>query len=193
MRSKLRRWQLDTRDAGFLTEPQMWSRLSNMQTPWDIVRDRATYPLERVLDAAGAVGRENAADAQRRWLEDSNDAIRYWAAVGFGAKTKLAMEDKGALRSAISDSSSVVRIEVASALAHHGDVASALPVLLAALQDESQEVVLHAARALELLGPAAHGAQQQMSVALARAREQEVAGNNMSMFIRFALEAALSH
>lgn len=192
MRSELRRWQLATRDAGFLTEAQMWSRLNETQTPWDVARDSASYPLDRLLDAAGAVGREDAADAQRRWLSDANEAVRYWAAVGFAAKAQLTMDDIDALRSAISDSSSVVRIEAASALARHGDTPSALPVLIAALRDESPEVVLHAARALELLGPAAQAARQPMSAALTFAGEREKSGHDMAMFIRFSLEAALS-
>jgi HEAT repeat protein len=171
----------------------MWLRLGNKQTPWGIARDRASYPLDRLLDAAGAVGYEDAAEAQRGWLRDANDAVRYWAAVGFAAKTQLSMQNMDALRSAVSDSSGVVRIEAATGLARHGDVASALPVLIAALQDESPEIVLHSARALELLGPSSHAAREPMSAALARAREQERAGSDISMFIRFSLEAALSY
>jgi N-sulfoglucosamine sulfohydrolase len=192
MRAELRRWQLATRDAGFLTEPQMWSLLSKGQTPWEVARDPETYPLERLLDAASAVGRDDFAATRRQWLSDPNDAIRYWAAVGFAAQKQLAMADTDALRSAISDPSSVVRIEAAAALARHGHIDSSLPVLAAALKEAAPEVVLHAARALQLLGPAAHPARRAMTVALDRAREQERAGQDLAMFVRFSLEAALS-
>jgi arylsulfatase A-like enzyme len=190
MRSRLRRWQLETRDAGFLTEPQIWPQLTGERTPWDIARDDTTYPLAQVLDAASAVGSDDATEAQHRWLGDAHEAIRYWAAAGFAAKARLATEEIDALRSALHDRSPVVRIEAANALARHGETSSALPVLAAALNDDSPEVVLHAARALQLLGPAAQAAQAPMRAALARAREQERAGSDMAMYIRFSLEAA---
>ncbi|KAF0177451.1 MAG: hypothetical protein FD161_2411, partial [Limisphaerales bacterium] len=68
---------------------------------------------------------------------------------------------------------------------------AALPVLAAGLRDPSREVVLHAARALELLGPAARPAFDDMRAALATARVAEKAGEPMAMFVRFSLEAAL--
>jgi uncharacterized sulfatase len=192
MRAELRRWQLATRDAGFLTEPQMWSRLTAEMTPWDIARDPARYPLDRLLNAADAVGRDDAAPAQRQWLQDVDDGVRYWAAVGFRARQHLAAADRDALLSAIRDRSPVVRIEAAAALARHGDAEAALPVLMAALADASPEVVLHSARALEQLGPIARPARPKMSEALAIAHERETAGQVIAMFIRFSLESALS-
>lgn len=192
MRSELRRWQLATRDAGFLTEPQMWARLSAQQTPWDIAHDETQYPLDRLLDAADAVGDPGKVEEQRQWLRDANDGVRYWAAVGFQAREHLTEADHTVLLTAIRDSSPVVRIESAASLARHGDAEVALPVLTAALADTTPEVVLHAARALELLGPIARPARKKMSEALAIAREREAAGQVMAMFVCFSLEAALS-
>jgi uncharacterized sulfatase len=192
MRGELRRWQLATRDAGFLTEPQMWSRFSAEKTPWDIAREETRYPLDRLLNAADAVGRDSAAPAQRQWLQDTDDGVRYWAAVGFQARQHLAAADRDDLLSAVRDRSPVVRIEAAAALARHDDAEAALPVLMAALADASPEVVLHASRALQLLGPVALPARQKMSQALAIAREREAAGQDIAMFIRFSLESALS-
>jgi len=191
MRSELRRWQLATRDAGFLTEPQMWARLDGTFTPWTVARDDTRYPLERLLEAADAVGRDEAATRQREWLRAADDGVRYWAAVGLHARTQLSGADREALRTALGDTSPVVRIEAAAALAHHGDLDAALPVLTAALHDASREVALHAARALELLGSAARPAHAEMRVRLAAAREAESRGNDIAMFIRFSLEAAL--
>ncbi|MEO8353141.1 MAG: sulfatase, partial [Chthoniobacteraceae bacterium] len=68
MRGELRRWQLDTRDAGFLTEPQMWTRIGDQSTPWEFAHDDARYPLARYLDAADAAGRDDTAPLQREWL-----------------------------------------------------------------------------------------------------------------------------
>jgi hypothetical protein len=53
-------------------------------------------------------------------------------------------------------------------------------------------VVLHAARALELLGPAAGPVRPAMQSALAAARNAETLGDDLAMFIRFSLEAALA-
>lgn len=192
MRAELRRWQLDTRDAGFLTEPQMWPRLATMETPWTVAHDDAQYPLARLLTAADAVGRGDAAPRQLEWLQDSEAGVRYWAAVGLRASEQLDDTSRKALRAVLNDPSPVVRIEAAAVLARHGDATTALPVLAAALRDDHREVVLHAARALELLGPRAQPAHAAMRAALATARAAEKSGDYMAMFVRFSLEAALS-
>ncbi|TXT43742.1 MAG: sulfatase, partial [Limisphaerales bacterium] len=101
LRAELRRWQLATRDTGFLTEPQMWVRLDGKETPWSVAHDDERYPLARLLDAADAVGREEAAPRQRGWLRDAHDGVRYWAAVGLHARTKLGDADRAALRAAL--------------------------------------------------------------------------------------------
>jgi HEAT repeat protein len=111
--------------------------------------------------------------------------------VGLHAADHLAEPDRAALRQALQDESAVVRIESAAALVHHGEAERALPLLAAALKHDSREVVLHAARALELLGPAARPVHREMQAALARAREGESAGDDIAMFIRFSLEGAL--
>lgn len=193
MRAELRRWQLATRDTGFLTEPQMWRRLREWGTPWYLASDASRYPLPRLLEAADAVGRPDTAPQQREWLRDPEDGIRYWAALGLHARADLAEEDRAALRTALNDISPVVRIEAAAALAAQGEADTALPILIAALNDDSREVALHAARALELLGPAAQPARPAMQSRLATARTEEAAPKNdtLSMFIRFALESAL--
>uniref|UniRef100_UPI0037852066 sulfatase-like hydrolase/transferase n=1 Tax=Prosthecobacter sp. TaxID=1965333 RepID=UPI0037852066 len=192
MRTELRRWQLSTRYTGFLTEPQMWTHIKSKETAWSIAHDDARYPLTRILDAADAVGRADAAPRQREWLRDSDDGVRYWAAVGLHARDTLADVDRKSLRTALSDASPVVRIEAAAALARHGDAATALPVLTAVLSKEHREIVLHAARSLELLGPAAQPAHDAMRAALVTARVAEKSGDPIAMFIRFSLEAALS-
>jgi HEAT repeat protein len=193
LRGALRGWQLETRDLGFMTEPQVRAQMAGRLTPWDIGQARATYPLERLLDAAGAVGQADAAGRQRRWLTDGSDAVRYWAAVGLAAREGLDDSDRAQLHAALHDASPVVRIEAAAALAKHGDARIALPVLAAALHDKSSEVMLHAARALELLGTLANPVRPQMQTALDAARRGEAAGDEIAMFVRFSLEAALAN
>jgi hypothetical protein len=170
----------------------MWARLGAKATPWDIARDDMRYPLPRLLEVADAVGRPDAVSRQREWLRDADDGIRYWAAIGLAARRNLSEAELSALREALQDSSPVVRVETAAALASHGEATVALPVLAAALRDDSSEVVLHAARALELLGPIARPARAAMQAALAAAREREARGDDIAMFIRFSLESALA-
>lgn len=191
MRAELRRWQLATRDTGFFTEPDLWSRLGPTETPRGVAPDNAHYPLPRLLDAADAVGREERAGIQREWLRDGDPVVRYWAAVGLHARERLEDPDRQALLSALRDGSPVVRIEAAAALASHGASELALPVLAAALRGGTPEVTLHAARALELLGPIAESVRADMRDALAAARIAEQDGNDIAMFTRFSLEAAL--
>ena len=169
----------------------MWARLAQGGTPWDIARDESAYPLERLLEAADAVGRDDTAPQQRARLKDAHEGVRYWAAVGFNAREKLDAADLEALRAALADTDAVVRIEAAAALARHGEGEAALPVLTAALADSTFEIALHAARALQMLGPVAEPARKDMAAALTRARQAEATGETMAMFIRFSLEAAL--
>ena len=95
-----------------------------------------------------------------------------------------------ALQRRLSDRSPVVRIEAASALASQGKSDEALPVLADGLTSDDAEVALHAARALELLGPTARPLLPTMQQVLDRARKAEQ-GSDMMMFIRFSLEASL--
>ena len=191
MRAELRRWLIESRDAGFLTEPQMWQRMGDDATPLDVARDDRRYPLARLLDTAELVGRDDAWQRQVRLLADADDGVRYWAAVGLGAVGQLPEPARTALGASLADSSPVVRIEAASALAQRGEYENTLPVLAAALTGDDEEAALHAARAIQLLGPAARPLLPGMRQVLARARQME--RNDMMMFIRFSLEAALEN
>ena len=191
LRAELMRRQLSTRDAGFLTEPQMWARIRSGESALDVARDDRRYPLVRLIAAAEAVGDDNAAPRQREWLRDPDDGIRYWAAVGLAARPVLTPADRTALRTALQDSSAVVSIEAGAALVRAGETVAGLPVLRAGLLDPSSIVALHAARALQLLGSAATPLRAEMVRRLETARAAENAGNDYGMFIRFALEAAL--
>ncbi len=191
MRTALRQWQVETRDAGFLTEPDMWSRLKPGETPSSIAQVDTRYPLARLLDAAAGVGHDDQAAHQRDLLQDADAGVRYWAALGLRARSALNEQDRAALRAALKDAAPVVRIEAATALASHDEAADALPVLREALSDPSREIALHAARALELLGPAARPLHADMRGVLETMREAEKSDDTMAMFVRFALEAAL--
>jgi hypothetical protein len=188
MRAELQNWLMECRDAGFLTEPQMWERIGDQLTPYELARDPERYPLARLLDAANLVGRRDAWEQQAQLLSDADDGIRYWAAVGLRAAPLLPPSACEALQQRLSDPSAVVRIQAASALAQHGQTGESLSVLAEELNGEDPRAALHAARSLELLGAQARPVLPAMRQALARARTGK---GDMMMFLRFSLEAAL--
>jgi arylsulfatase A-like enzyme len=191
LRGELHRWQLESRDLGFLTEPQVWQRLGDTATPWDLARDASRYPLAGLIETADLVGRTGALSRQARLLRESDDdGVRYWAALGLRAAGERAGESRAALRAALGDPVSVVRTEAAAALVTLGDAEPGLRVLGSELRSTVPEEVLHAARALQLLGDAARPLFPAMADVLATARARE-SSSDIQMFIRFSLEAAL--
>jgi arylsulfatase A-like enzyme len=190
MHAELWKWLDESRDVGFLTEPQVWARLGDAATPFDLARDAKRYPLARLLRAADLVGCEDALGEQATLLSEADDGVRYWAAVGISAADRLPESARAELQTRLSDTSPVVQIEAAFALASHGASEEALPVLADRLTSEEPEIALHAARALELLGPAVRPLLPTMQEVLERSREPKP-GDVITMFVRFSLEAAL--
>ncbi|MBX3744283.1 MAG: sulfatase-like hydrolase/transferase [Verrucomicrobiae bacterium] len=191
-RAVLRRWILETRDAGFLTEPQVWDRLTSDRTPRDLARDPTDYPLEQLIEAADHVGQPDAPPQQLAWLDHPHDGLRYWAAVGLHATAldrALPPSTLATLRQRLGDPSPTVRIELAAALLTQTPIPEAFESLRQALTHPMPEVVLHASRAAELLGERAFPLLPDLQAALERARAQPPT-DDIAMFIRFSLEAA---
>jgi HEAT repeat protein len=106
------------------------------------------------------------------------------------AQQQLTAAARDALRERLADTAGVVRVEAASALAATGDAERALAVLAEELRHRQPEVALQAARSLELLGERARPVLPAMRQALGRAQAEQQR-NDIQMFIRFSLEAAL--
>ena len=188
MRGSLRQWEEDSHDFGFVPEALAW-QISAGSTPFDVSQDPQRYPLSRLLEAAALVGQgPQTLSRLQKLLVDKEPAIRYWGAVGLVALGKEASSARAALVRALGDQTPSVRIEAANALQRMGHPDQALPVLNEALRDTNLEVVLHAARTIELLGPRVCGkAIPQMRKTLARVRR----GGGTEMFVRFSVEAFL--
>lgn len=154
------------RDLGFIPESEAW-RLFEGTTPWEAARDGRVDP-EPLFAAAGQVGVAGEPDLLAN-LASPNAGVRYWGALALAAREHLSHTARERLRDASQDSSMAARIEAANALARHGRIDLALPVLVAALQDDSLDVVLHAVRTIELLGPAAGTAVPAVRQVVARA------------------------
>jgi uncharacterized sulfatase len=189
MRARLRDWLLETRDLAFLPEADMLARAGTV-TPYEMARQAGKYPVERVLAAAELVGAKDAVARQRELLADPDAGVRYWAAVGLRAAGKDARPAADDLRRALKDPSSAVRVEAAGALASLGEGKAALDVLTTELNSADWNASLHAARTLQLLGPAAEPVRAALRERLAQVRAQD-GRQILALFVRFALEAAL--
>lgn len=150
------------RDVCFLPEGEMHARAQG-GAPYDLARDDAKYPFGRIAAAADLASRlDPAALPQlRTLLADGDNAVRYWAALGFLMRgTGAVTGDLALLRRALSDPSPHVRIVAAQALGLHGpesDLAPALAVLreLAPPDKNGVFVAMSALSAIEALGPRA--------------------------------------
>lgn len=193
LRSAHETWVFETRDLGFLTEPDAWKR-SGSDAPRTMAREPKRYPLKRILAAAKLVGREDrvAIAKEIELLGDSDPAVRHHAALGLHAAGDAARSARPALRRALEDESVSVRIEAAAALAARGDPDPALESLTAALELDEPEVVLAAMRSLELLGDGARSVRHAIERTLERARTLEASSTHPCwMFVRFSAEAWL--
>lgn len=181
LREALHAWQRETRDLGLIHETEA-ARLSAGQ-PLREATAGAACPLERVIDAAWRVGcSEDGAEFVPR-LADPDATVRYWAAVGMNAAGTFAPEARAALQRALADASPSVRVEAAGALAAHFDDRAALDSLAAALTDADENVQLHAARTLQLLGEKARPALPALQAALPKVKY---------MFARWAIQGAIA-
>lgn len=186
MRTAHRQWIRETRDLGFLPEPEVWQRSAG-SAPYEMARHADKYPQERIVEAASLVGRLASLARQIELLKDSDSAVRYWAAIGLRAQGPQAAKARDALVAALSDSSASVRIEAAGVLAAQGESSEALRVLTAELSSPSPDAAVRAARALQLLGDKARPALPAMQAALEKAQQGQ---GDPAMYIRFALEPA---
>jgi uncharacterized sulfatase len=120
MRQALRDHLLAARDVGFLPEGEIHSR-SQGSSPYEMARDESKYPLERILvmaELASSLDDAAVPRLQTALTQDSDSAVRYWAAMGILMRGHSAVADaQAALETALRDASPYVRIVSAEALA----------------------------------------------------------------------------
>jgi hypothetical protein len=203
MRGALAKHLIDSRDLGFIPEAQMWQRVEAAgTTPMELGRTLDEGYLRKLIDTASHVGTADEAQLLANLKADVDDAVRYWGAVGLAAAERLSPRAVAALHNALQDPDVTVRIEAANALARHGHFEKALPVLAKALEHGNLAAVLHAARAIELLGAKAKAAAPAMRRAderLKGLRPKDIPATvvlpgdvDMAMFIGFSINAFLN-
>ncbi|HUP77985.1 MAG TPA: sulfatase-like hydrolase/transferase [Pirellula sp.] len=158
-RNAQREHVLRVRDVCFLPEREIHTR-SEGSTPYELARDPAKYPLERILSAAELSSRLNSTDAPEllTLMKDTDSAVRYWGTLGLLMRgADMVTSNKAALQSALSDGSPNVRIVAAQSLALYCDGelrATALKTLADAASPEANGVMtaMSALAAIEALG-----------------------------------------
>ncbi len=195
LRKRLFDWMRETHDTGLLPEAEMHIRAAG-STPYDIARDPAAYPQQRILEVAELVGMgPQVLPALVDSLADSDSAVRYWAAASLDALGPEAAPPMEALGKALEDPSPNVRLTAAAVLCRLGSCSDALPVLTAGLQDPRGPVVLYAARMLQGIGDKAAPAVRQMELTREQCKNADGSykNDNYAMFVDWALKGAIQN
>lgn len=159
LRQAQREQALKTRDLGFLPEGEIHSR-SQGSTPYDMARDAAKYPFERIFAAAElASSLEPGADAKlAAAMSNADSAVRWWGALGFLMRGAASVKaGRAPLLAGLKDESPYVRTVAAQALAQYGeagDLKPALDALAEVAQPEKNNVIVSIAalNAIDALG-----------------------------------------
>jgi arylsulfatase A-like enzyme len=150
MRAELKRRLLAIKDNGFIPE-------GSPLEGYEASRAAGAVPFERVVDLANLASErkvENLAKLSTA-LGDSNEAVRWWGALGCAMLGNQAAPAEAALRKRLDDPSGAVQAAAAEALAHVGHADLALPVLERWITNTSGTFyTVHAANALIRLGEA---------------------------------------
>jgi len=150
MRTELTRRVIAYKDNGFIPEGSPLEGYEESRAP-------GAVPFERVVELATVASERKAANLPKLQtaLEDPNEAIRWWGALGCSMLGKQAVPAEAALRKRLDDPSGAVQSAAAGALAKLGQVNLALPVLENWITNTSGTFyTVHAANVLIRLGEA---------------------------------------
>jgi arylsulfatase A-like enzyme len=152
LKQRLRSWSQQTRDIGFLPEPEYMIR-GQSSTPYQVAQDPSRYDVEAVMASAERVGSQEEA-AIRQALTDPDGGVAYWAVIATRSLDQVSEATQAALQQALTHESPSVQIAAAEALCSLGSCEVALPVLDKWVQDERPWLALQAARSAVEVGPA---------------------------------------
>ena len=145
-------WVRETRDIGLLPESEIIKREALFGSRYEILRQKSSSSIMMRLSetAALASSGKDALPMLLTAINDTDAAVRYWAATGVGNIAPID-SDKALLvmRKLLSDSSASVRIAASRALARMGKPKESFPVLKKALEGPHQWARLKAAIVLD--------------------------------------------
>jgi len=184
MRKRLHQHLIETRDLGLVPELELWRHARSMPPmQW---KSTEQFNPEAVLTAAELVGTDDY-EAIAENLGDQDPAIRYWGAVACSAAEALPERLLEQLRQLFDDPAKAVAIEAANAVARHSGDAAAIEALTRWFDHDDRTVVLHAARAIELLADP-----RSKDAVLDLANEFQKEPGDLAWFIRFSTSGYLS-
>ena len=185
MRRALETHMIESRDLGLIPEIQLWEQ-TDQTTPmaWS---ESSDWDVARILSAANLVGKGDL-DRVTENLSDKDAAVRYWAALSCSVHPfDLPESTWNRLVQCLEDPSIAVQIEAANALVLHGETTEASNKLLSLIKHSNETIVLHAARAIELLGSPKH-----FSAMKKLAHVYEKKPGDIAWFVRFSTSGYLS-
>ena len=154
------KWMFQTKDLGFLPEPETNQRKKQYGSEYAILRHPDNQGLltrrRAVACAAGQAG--STMPKLVAALKDPDGAVRYWAAIGLGNMGPEGTPAAELLTNALQDKSASVRVAAARALCLMEAEQKALPVLIRELASDRQWVRLNAALVLDSIGDKARPA-----------------------------------
>jgi uncharacterized sulfatase len=164
LREAQRAHLLQVRDVGLLPENEIHSR-GEGSSPYEMARDSARYPLERIHSTAEVASQRRSDQLPRLLasLKDSDSGVRYWAALGL-----LMLERHAELAGSLNDPAPAVRIVAAEAQGRFGapeSLPKALDTLLA-LSDaavNSAYVSMQALNAIQSIGKKAESVKPRLA------------------------------
>ena len=148
MRAELMRRMVAIKDNGFIPEGSPLEGCAESRAP-------GAVPFERVVALANLASTRNVEDLPKLMaaLDDSNEAIRWWSALGCVMLRVKAAPAEAALRKRLADPSGAVQAAAAEAVAQLGRTDLALPVLERWITNTSGTFyTVHAANVLIRLG-----------------------------------------
>ena len=139
LRTTLNEWCLEIRDVGFLPEGEIHSR-SNGTTPYEMGHNDKLYPLKRIMTAANWATSKafNDLPELKKYIDDDDSAVRYWAAVGIlnrGAPAVAVSANE--LKILMDDASPYAQIAAAYAVAKYSEDSALVQAAVATLLDQA--------------------------------------------------------
>jgi len=143
MRRILFRQMREIRDTGIMPEPIMNERITDT-TRFEFFHSDA-FDYDRALQIAdmATMGDESNLPELIELLDDSEEVVRYWAAIGCVILGNRAGSASAQLEKALSDPSAAVRVTVAEAIFNLGQEEKALSVLKESLDSKAAVYALN--------------------------------------------------
>lgn len=142
---ELKTWITETRDSGFLTEPEMHRRaISNKTAQHTILQSDLTYPITEILNAADQASRPDGL----KLFGGEDPALTYWA-----IQQRIIRNDQSPVATQffheqLTNENAMVRATAAGALARIGRTESAIPIFRELLAVQEPNLKLYVARTM---------------------------------------------